>query len=77
VPRGHQCGHVKSVADSAPAAKDGAFAAQFSAVAIKRRHSNQRGNFATVELSQFGHLGQEQGRRPGTNSTNRESVCVL
>ncbi len=35
----------------------------FPAVAIKRRHSNQRGNFATVELSQFGHLGQEQGRR--------------
>jgi hypothetical protein len=38
---------------------DRAFAAHLSAIAIKRRYSDQSCNFATIELPQLGHLREQ------------------
>jgi hypothetical protein len=42
-----------------PSTIDRAFAAHLSAMAIKRRYSDQSCNFTTIELPQLGHLRQQ------------------
>ena len=60
----------------AAAAEDCAFAAQFSAVAIKGSDTGQSSDFSAVELTKLRHLGQERCRGARTHSADcSQFVC--
>lgn len=61
-------GHVKAAAHGTPAAEDGALALERAAVAIEGGQTSQSGSFAPIELTQFGHLGQEERGGARSNS---------
>jgi len=63
VTRRDQRRHVKTMTHRPAPAVDGAFAAHFSAVAIKWSYANQRCNLATVQLSKLWHLGRGARRQ--------------
>ena len=60
---GDQGGHVERGAHGRAAAGDGAAPAQGAAVAIDRCHADQRGDFAAVEMAEFGQLGDQGAQR--------------
>jgi hypothetical protein len=62
------------VTDVKTAAKDRAFAAQFTPVTIKGSNSNQ-GYLTPIELAQFRHLGQEQCAVRGPTPLIAVSLC--
>jgi hypothetical protein len=58
---GSQGGHVENGADGFASSADAAFAFVGSAVAVEGGHSDERGDFLPVELSQFGDVGDHGG----------------
>ena len=55
-----QRGHIENASDGSdgcPAAPNGSFATEASAVVVERSQADQCGDFPTVEHSQFGKLG--------------------
>ncbi len=56
--RGERC-HIESIANIGPATGDGALAAHLSGVAIDRRDTNESGDTAAIELTEFGQIGDQ------------------
>ena len=56
--RGKRC-HIKSTANAGPAAGDGPFAAHLTGVAIDRSDTDESGDTRSIELAEFGQIGDQ------------------
>ena len=70
MPRGAKRSHIEPAAQSAPSTEDGAFAAEQTAVVVKRRQASQSGRFAAIELTELGHLREQERGRTRAHSSN-------
>jgi hypothetical protein len=71
VASGRERGHVKAAAQSASSTKDGALAADRAAVVIKRRQASERGGLPAIELTELGHLREQERSCARAHSANR------
>jgi hypothetical protein len=60
---GSQGSHVEDVSDLEPAAPDGPMAMEASAVPVQGCDADQGGDLASIELSEFGQVGQQTSGR--------------
>ena len=56
---GGQGCHVEDGSDLSPTAEDGSLSPEGAAVAAERGETDERGDPAPCQLSEFGHLGQQ------------------
>ena len=74
-----QGGHVQDAADRGSAAPDGAFALKASTVSIERCQADQRGDFLSVEKTEFREFRQQRcdGDRSDTGSRLDDRALVF
>src|SRR5260370_25075600 len=62
--------HVEAAAQGASSTEDGALAADRTTVVIQRCQASQSGRFAAIELTELGHLREQEPSRARANSAN-------
>src|SRR5579871_1006422 len=59
IPAGHECRHVEGFTGQGSTAANKLFSLPATALTTVRSDSCQGGGLTTIELAEFGHLGQE------------------
>ena len=70
VASGAERSHVEPAAQGASSTEDGALAADRTTVVIKRCQASQSGRFAAIELTELGHLREQERSRARAHSAN-------
>ena len=70
VASGAERSHVEPAAQSAPPTEDSALAADRTTVVIKRCQASQSGRFAAIELTELGHLREQERGSARAHSAN-------